>query len=78
MFQKKAVAAEISNLMLEFGSKLDASIVLVQQECDEEESKAYRSAIGKIMGEMLLEVMNPIYARYPELTPDKLRRSPRK
>ncbi len=37
MFKDKTVAAEISALMLEIGAKLDNSVSLVQQTCDESE-----------------------------------------
>jgi hypothetical protein len=32
----------------------------------------YRRAVGKIMGEVLLEVLNPLYAKHPTLKPPGL------
>ncbi|HGT5175394.1 TPA: hypothetical protein ACM32Q_001907 [Escherichia coli] len=72
MFKDKTVAAEISALMLEIGAKLDNSVSLVQQTCDESELDTYRSAIGEIMGRMLINIMNPIYKQHPELKPKEL------
>ncbi|OSK95964.1 putative cytoplasmic protein [Escherichia coli TA447] len=72
MFKDKTVAAEISALMLEIGAKLDNSVSLVQQTCDESELDTYRSAIGEIMGRMLIDIMNPIYKQHPELKPKEL------
>lgn len=72
MFKDKIVAAEISVLMLEIGAKLDTSVSLVQQSCDESELNTYRSAVGEIMGRMLINIMNPIYKQHPELKPEQL------
>jgi hypothetical protein len=29
--------------------------------------------VGKIMGEMLFEVMNPLYKKHPDLKPEELK-----
>ncbi|WP_404861495.1 hypothetical protein [Escherichia fergusonii] len=50
MFKDKTLAADISALMLNIGSQLDASVLYVQQACDESELNIYRSAVGEIMG----------------------------
>jgi hypothetical protein len=47
---EKAVARQISELMLEYYAKLDASVQLVRDRCSEEEFKKYRGAIGLIYG----------------------------
>ena len=47
--------------MLEYSERIYESIRLVQEKCSREEFKTYRLAAGKVMGEMLLEVMNPLY-----------------
>jgi hypothetical protein len=72
MIEQKEVAKEVSNLMLDFGSKLDASVALVKERCSVAELEAYRQAVGKIMGEMLLEVMNPLYRKHPDLKPKEM------
>lgn len=69
---KKEAAAEIVDLFLEFGLKLDASVVLVQKNSSPDEFNNYRLSVGKMMGEMLLEIMNPIFEEYPDLKPDQL------
>ena len=73
MIKNKKIAKEISNLMLSIGAKLDGSVALVKYECDEEDLKKYRKAVGKVLGEMLLEVMNPIYEDHPDIKPPKLK-----
>jgi hypothetical protein len=72
MIKDKETARRVSDLMLEFGAKLNESLVLAKERCTESEFKAYRTVVGKLMGEMLLEVMNPIYASHPDLKPKEL------
>jgi hypothetical protein len=67
-----AHAKKVSDLMLEYGAKLDALLGELQPHLSEEEFNRYRRATGRVMGEMLLEVMNPLYAAHPELKPPEL------
>lgn len=73
MIEDSKVAEKISELMIEIGKKLDDSILLVKNNCSEDEFYLYRKATSKIMGEVLLEVMNPIYAIHPNIKPDELK-----
>jgi hypothetical protein len=73
---KKDVAETISKLMIEYGAKLDDSVRLVMESCSEDEFHTYRRAVGKVMGEMLLEIMNPIYREHPDLLPEGLEPPP--
>jgi hypothetical protein len=70
---KKEIAQQISSLMLEYGAKLDSSVELVMANGSVEAALRYKRAVGKIMGEMLVEIMNPIYAEHPDLKPPQLR-----
>lgn len=65
MVNDKGTAILISDLMLRFGKELDESVAVVQSRCDEDEFKAYREAVGFIMGEMLIKIMNPLYEKHP-------------
>lgn len=58
--------------MIEFSVRIDRSILTVQENCSPEEFKTYRLAAAKVLGEMLLEVMNPLYAEHPDLKPSGL------
>lgn len=71
---EKDVAREINTMMLDYFAKLNASVKLVQQQCNEEEFQRYRKAIAKIMGEMSVEVMMPLYREYPELEPEEFKK----
>ena len=73
MIENERIAKQISDLMLEYGAHLDESVLLVKNNCSEEELRAYRRAVGEIMGNMLTEIMNPLYERHPTLKPKGLR-----
>jgi hypothetical protein len=72
VFEDKMVARDVSELMLEIGKKLDASLAHAQKSGSVAEFERYRDVVGQVMGEILLEVMNPIYSRHPELKPPEL------
>ena len=42
-------------------------------ETDLAEAQRYQHAVGRILADMLLEVMNLIYAEHPDLKPPQLR-----
>ncbi|SEB19137.1 hypothetical protein [Marinobacterium iners] len=69
---KKEVATEIVDLMVEFGDRLNQSVAMVQKDCSEDELVVYRRAAGKLMGTMLLDIMNPIFDEHPDLKSDRL------
>jgi hypothetical protein len=51
----------------------DAVLAKIQSLCTEDEFREYRGMIGRSMGAMLFEIINPIVAKYPELKPPQLR-----
>jgi hypothetical protein len=69
MIPDPKVAEQISALMLEISGRLDSSVALVNKTSTAEEAAVYRRAVGKILGEILLEVLNPLYAKHPSLKP---------
>ena len=73
MIEPRDVAFEVSCLMLEIGAKLDASVALVQERCTPAELDAYRKVVGQIMAALLVDVMNPLYVKHPELKPKELK-----
>jgi hypothetical protein len=72
MIKVSLIAQEVSNLMIEFQGRLNDSLIVVQEQCSLEGFKVYRLAVAKIMAEMLLEVMNPLYAQHPAIKPPEL------
>jgi hypothetical protein len=71
--ENEGIAKQISDLMVEFGGRLNGSVALVKENCGEAELQEYRRAVGAIMAEMLFRVMNPLYERHPGLKPEGLR-----
>lgn len=65
----KETAREIHATLIDVCQRLDGTIVLAKQRCSEEDFKKYRRAVGAVMGEILLEILNPMYVEHPELKP---------
>ena len=73
MIESKEVATKISELMLNIGKELNESVFLVQEQCSESEFFNYRRQVGIIMGNILLDVLNPLYEKHADLKPRELR-----
>lgn len=73
---QREVAEEILALMLEYSGKLNRSVQLVKDTCNNEEFIDYRKTVACIMGEMYVEIMWPIFHEYPDLEPEEMK--PRK
>jgi hypothetical protein len=66
-------AEKILKLILRHGAEQESILLEVQSLCSEKEFRRYRRMIGKTMGCMLLEVINPIVEAYPDLRPPQLK-----
>jgi len=73
MLSNQQTAKQVSDLMLEIGAKLDASVALVQATSSDSEFQNYRGAVGKLMGTMFLDIMDPLYTAQPQLKPEQLK-----
>lgn len=69
MIDSSNVAMKISDLMLDYSKEIDRSIAVVRDNCSQDEFKAYRLAAGKVLAEIYLEVLTPLYQKHPELKP---------
>jgi hypothetical protein len=65
-------AKELSHLLARVGALLDQSAAFVRDHDSEANFIEYRAVIGKLMGDMFLDAMSPLYRRFPELLPDYL------
>ena len=63
----------IMEVITKNAAEQDAVLTKIQPLCTEDEFSEYRRMIGRSMGAMLFEIINPIVAKYPELKPDQLR-----
>jgi hypothetical protein len=73
MIDNHIIAQKVNALMLDVSSRIDDSIVMVQEHCPDAEFSAYRLAAGRILAEILLGVLNPLYSAHPTLRPPGLR-----
>jgi hypothetical protein len=74
MLSNKSTAAEVEKMLRECSDILNESIRRVMETCPEEEFKAYRRIIGRIMADVYLDVLQAIHRAYPELEPEELKR----
>lgn len=62
----------LMDVVVKNAAEQNAALARIQPMCSENEFSEYRRMIGKSMGAMLFEVINPIVAKYPELKPAQL------
>jgi hypothetical protein len=65
-------ATELSHLLARVGGLLNQSAAFVRDHDTEENFIEYRTVIGKLMGDLFLDAMTPLYKRFPDLLPDYL------
>ena len=70
---KQDVAREISALMLETTEKLDQSVRRMRAQLPAAEFGTYGRAVGTILADIIMEVLDPLYAEHPDLKPPELR-----
>ncbi len=68
----KGEAERLSILLLQLVAKLDQSAAFVRDKDTKENWDKYRLAVGKAMGEICLELEEPLWKRFPELKPEPL------
>jgi hypothetical protein len=71
----RTTAEKLEQILRNVSAELDRSIRIVRDNSSEEDFIRYRRLVGKLMGEIFVEVLQPIYLEYPELTPDGLKRA---
>jgi len=70
---EKDTAIKLNEVLVECYFKLHESIDVAREHCSEEERKAYCRAVGKVLGYLLLDVLEPIYREHPDLRPELLK-----
>ncbi|RQR56005.1 hypothetical protein DIE19_23725 [Burkholderia sp. Bp9126] len=70
--ENKPIASVLSDMILQMGADLDRSLQTVKESCPESECVAYRDFVSSLLGTMLLDFMNPLSARPPDLKPSEL------
>ncbi|MCG7200223.1 hypothetical protein MD273_10860 [Marinobacter pelagius] len=65
-------AEKLSILLMQVSGKLDQSVRFVMDHDSKENFEKYRQRIGKVMGELFLEVLQPLWKEHPELLPEDM------
>lgn len=74
MISDEAVARQLNANAIEVARLLNEVLFLAQERCPEAEFLTLRRAVGQVLGELLLSVLNPLYRAHPELKPEELDR----
>jgi hypothetical protein len=72
MISNKQIASEVSGRILEVNRLLNEVVALAQGGCSPEELSALKLAVGRVLGELLVEMANPLYQAHPGLKPNGL------
>jgi len=71
MITDVVVAKRVSELMLECSGLLNESVRVVMEHESEEELQRYRVAVGTVMAELALQILNPLYEAHSTLKPPR-------
>lgn len=66
-------AKKIQDCALMVSAELNNSLLQMQLVLSDGEFLEYRHAVGKILGEIFLEILRPIHIAHPELIPDEIK-----
>lgn len=69
MLSNNEAAKHVRELMLDVYRLIDESLAIVKETCPPEEAAAYSKAVGKVAGAVLMDVLEPLYEKNPELKP---------
>jgi hypothetical protein len=66
-------AKSISTMLLRMSDELSSALVVVKETESDAEFRTYKEATSKVLFEMLVGILNPIFAERPELAPEEMR-----
>lgn len=69
VIEEISVAEKVSQLMINVTDDLNDSIAMVQSNCSRDEFVKYRLAVASVMGEIFMEVLQPLYLKHHSLKP---------
>jgi hypothetical protein len=72
MLTNPTVAKLVSDRLLEVHSLLNETVRVVQESSPENEALLFKRAVGQVLAEMLVSLVNPLYQQHPELKPSNL------
>jgi hypothetical protein len=68
----REAARKVADLVMRHGAEQDQVLIDIRPLCSLDEFEMYKQMIGKSMGAMLLDVLNPIFEKHPDLKPPQL------
>jgi hypothetical protein len=69
MISDEKTAKLISDLMLDIFRRVDESLAVVKETCPTDEANSYQKATGRIVGPIVMQVLEPLYNKHPGLKP---------
>jgi hypothetical protein len=63
-------AASVSEKLLQIFGELENLVRDTNEQLGEDESIAFRQAIGSVCGSLVLDVLGPLYRSYPQVRPE--------
>jgi hypothetical protein len=58
-------AKQVSQLVQDVFLRLDKSVTKIRKSCPPDEAAAYSKAVGKVVGPIVMSIMEPLYAMHP-------------
>jgi hypothetical protein len=65
-------AKSVEEILRGVTADLNESIRIVQEKSEADEFIRYRQLVGKLMGEIFLDILQPLYSEFPDLLPSGL------
>ena len=70
IIEDKETARNVSKAFIEASGLLAESVAAVARTASADQLAEYKLAVGKVLGEMLFEIVNPLYGDHPDLIPN--------
>jgi hypothetical protein len=64
---QREAAKKLLETVLRQSGELDVLLTEIKATCTPEEFREFRTIVGNVMGAVLLDAINPIVAKYPDL-----------
>ncbi|PQV45592.1 hypothetical protein [Paraburkholderia sp. BL21I4N1] len=78
MINNREVAAELSDRILKVSGAINDAIILVQDRCSVGEFNEFRRAMGRLLDQVYVLGLEPLYEAHPDIAPPELEFVPRK
>jgi len=70
---RRDVAERVLTALNDASLEMNLTLVLIQEECSDEELRKYRRGTGRAMGYLYTDVIMPILKEHPDLEPEETR-----